>query len=43
MIVVALGLAAAASTDVDDSVFRDGFDADACPAGRIEVSDRVSG
>jgi len=39
MIIVALLLATAVPLDIDDSVFRDGYDADACPAGRIEVSD----
>ncbi|HKE46795.1 MAG TPA: hypothetical protein VKB52_01925 [Rhodanobacteraceae bacterium] len=32
-------LAAFASSDVADDVFRDGFNGDACPAGRLELSD----
>lgn len=39
MIVATLLLATTLPLDTDDSIFRDGFDADACPAGRIEVSD----
>jgi hypothetical protein len=39
MVVAAFLLATALPLAAEDSIFRDGFDADTCPAGRIEVSD----